>query len=991
MKSRSITSSTARAITVAFMGSLLCCSSAQAQFIPYYGKNKVKYDAFSWRIYRSPHFEIYYYPEFEQHLARIASYAESSYAKISRTLKHSLQSPIPLVLYKTHSEFEQTSIFPSFVPEGVQAFAEPTRARMVLPIDEAPDRLNGLIAHEMTHVFAFDLIPRGFMKAGVPLWVDEGLAEFIRGEWEPLDLMMIREAAVSDQVPRISRFEGYGNSGNARFVYNLGHAAFDFIEARFGKEGIRQFLYAMRKGVIDGSINNNIYEQSFKMEAREFDVAFEKWLMERFKPHRDKERPNDYGKDLSPDSEKTSFTQVFAFSPSPSGELIAALTGNRADGEADLVLLSARDGRVVRNLTGGYTDRYESITWSDGYVAGRSISFDPNGDHVAFFARTGKGRSLLLAPVTSRRRPKRIKIPLDLPQSPALLPDGRGVVFAGLKDGVSDLYLMDLKTHALTNLTRDDFRDSDPQVSPDGRLVAYTRRISGHDKIFAFPLADPSRKTQLTFGAHDDMAPSFSRDGKLIYFSSNEDDEILNIRSLDLTTGVIRQLTDALGGNCAPAILAGAEGDRVGFIAYSKGEFRLHAIDPDRTVREVDQSIDARQEESIDFEPDLVHHVITENKRGKRPFEKFVLESRPPIDVGVTSGGDFFGGSQIALADVLSEKSLVLTAMSEREFRSYFATFVDLSRRFYWGASVYDNTVWGYADPYGYYSYDYSYSRSGAVATRRVTGASLLGQYPLDKMRRLELSAGVERERDAYLNDEVKDFLQQQADALGVGLFLNNGTSLPLSLNFVSETTRFREFGPLEGSSIACGVLVAPGWGEMLSRVTLNVDLRRYLRLTPTTVFALRFHGFRSTGDNPDYFFYGGNMELRGYDYRIFSGNEGFFANAELRLPLIHVMATPIGLLGPVRGTVFAGVGGARWKDQKYVFGSSRSGYSYINDPVYGEPVSGFHLVNGRASYGLGFQVFMFGYPLHFDWSKLTDLKVVSNKSYFKFWIGYDF
>ena len=43
---------------------------AAAQFVPYYGKNKVKYDNFAWRIYKSPHFEIYYYPEFEQHLGR---------------------------------------------------------------------------------------------------------------------------------------------------------------------------------------------------------------------------------------------------------------------------------------------------------------------------------------------------------------------------------------------------------------------------------------------------------------------------------------------------------------------------------------------------------------------------------------------------------------------------------------------------------------------------------------------------------------------------------------------------------------------------------------------------------------------------------------------------------------------------------------------------------------------------------------------------------
>ena len=61
----------------------LAAPMAFAQYIPYFGKNKVNYDKFAWRVYKSPHFEVYYYPEFEQHLARLVSYLESSYQHIS--------------------------------------------------------------------------------------------------------------------------------------------------------------------------------------------------------------------------------------------------------------------------------------------------------------------------------------------------------------------------------------------------------------------------------------------------------------------------------------------------------------------------------------------------------------------------------------------------------------------------------------------------------------------------------------------------------------------------------------------------------------------------------------------------------------------------------------------------------------------------------------------------------------------------------------------
>ena len=75
--------------------------------------------------------------------------------------------------------------------------------------------------------------------------------------------------------------------------------------------------------------------------------------------------------------------------------------------------------------------------------------------------------------------------------------------------------------------------------------------------------------------------------------------------------------------------------------------------------------------------------------------------------------------------------------------------------------------------------------------------------------------------------------------------------------------------------------------------------------------------------------------------------------------------------------------------------------------PVYGDPVvvSGLRLIDGRASYGLGLETFMLGFPMHFDWS----WKTLFNKDWedaffasvggsdafrkvkFTFWIGYDF
>ncbi len=977
-------------IAAAVLLALAAPQAARAQFLPYYGKNNVKYDNFAWQIYKSPHFEIYYYPEFEQHLARLASYAESAYQKVSSDLKHEISFPIPLILYKTHSEYEQTSLVPPEYTEGSGALTEGIRNRMLIPIDEPPDRLQRLIVHELTHVFENDLIPRGLTRRATPLWVDEGLASYEEGVWAPLDLMEIRDAAITDRIPRMSRTDAAPLSG--RFIaYNLGHAVFEFIEARFGKEGIRQFLYTLRKGIVGGGVDD-IYQQAFRLKPEEFDEQFEKWVKERFKPYRDKQRPSDWGRNLSPDNEKSKYWQVFAFAPSPSGEMAAALTANRADGEADLLLLSTKDRSLVGNLTKGYTNRYDGIAFNDEFVAGRSIGFDPKGDTVAFFARTAKHRSLFLVSVLNHKVVREIPVALDQSTAPCLLADGKRALFSALKDGVSDIYLLDLETGAYQNLTQDSYADSNPQIAGDGKLVVYQRRISGNEKIYVFPLDDPSRKVQLTFGAHNDVTPTFSVDGSRIYYVSNEEDEIYNLRSLDMKTGAIRQYTDALGGVLSPAVLASRGAERVAFISYFKGEYQLQTMEIQEPLKEVEQEVRTVAEgDVVDFQPDVLHQVVSENKRKKKLFEKLYLEGRPPLELQVTSGGDFFGGSQVALSDVLGDKNFVFTAYSVRDLRSYSGSYVDLAKRFQYGVNLFDNTQYFFPTLFVPQSPADFYSRRGAFFTSRLTGGYAIAQYPLDRYRRIEFAGGLLRQRQRYEDPAVEEEIRRRAAAAGRELFLFNGTIAPLQVGIVQETTRFHRFGPLTGSTFSISYEVAPGLAGMLSRQTLDVDARKYFRLGgTTTVFATRIRGFKSWGDNPSYFFFGGNMELRGFPYASLAGNEGFFANAELRFPIIDVAATPIGLIGPIRGVFYAGVGGARFRGEPFRFASRESGVSFVRDGIFGDPVSGFHLVDGRASYGVGLQFFFLGYPMHFDWSKLTDFKV-SSSTRFDFWVGFDF
>src|SRR6185369_12056518 len=511
---------------------------------------------------------------------------------------------------------------------------------------------------------------------------------------------------------------------------------------------------------------------------------------------------------------------------------------------------------------------------------------------LAYFVRTEKERALVVQNVLTRQIDEHIPLKtVDEPESPAFAPDGRTVAFNALRNAIADIYTINLDTKVVTNVTDDNFADKAPTYSLDGKFMVYTARVSGNDKLFRLDL-DTKKKTQITFGTQDETGAQFIDDHTIIFASTATDPSvplepevarngnIFNVWTLDMKSGELRQYTDAVGGNWSPIVLNEGKTNRIAFVSYFKNEYSIRTLERKEPLHTAASSDFGAPGPIIDFQAPLQHTLVTANDRKKKTFEKMYLEGRPPVNVGVTNSGDIFGGTQVSFGDVLGDKQVNFFAASISQYRTLSLSYVDLSRRFQWALQGYSQTQFFYGQVGGYF-YDPSFapilSRDDAIATRTVRGGSASGIYPFSRYRRVELSAGL-----VNLNEEYNDpTLQQQSDAYQEALYgttvLRNGTMVPLGAAFIQETTVFREFGPLAGSTMRLAYDVSPKIGSLLSRQTFDGDARHYLRLGGTGVLATRIRGFKSIGEFPDFQYFGGNSELRGYDYLEFAGQNLVF------------------------------------------------------------------------------------------------------------------
>jgi len=121
-----------RLALVAFLG-LVALVAPAASDAQYFGQNKVQYKSFHWEVLRTEHFDVHYYRGEEEAVQDAAVMAERSYRRLSRVLDHQIKSKIPLVLYASHTDFEQTNITPELLGVGSTRRLSAVRWRMQRP------------------------------------------------------------------------------------------------------------------------------------------------------------------------------------------------------------------------------------------------------------------------------------------------------------------------------------------------------------------------------------------------------------------------------------------------------------------------------------------------------------------------------------------------------------------------------------------------------------------------------------------------------------------------------------------------------------------------------------------------------------------------------------------------------------------------------------------------------------------------------------------
>ena len=602
--------------------------------------------------------------------------------------------------------------------------------------------------------------------------------------------MMVRDAAVADIVPKMTELEGYGDGGSRapdlqprprgvrvhRGEVRQGrHPAVPVLAAQ---ERHRRRRGRLRRSAADeaGRVRSGLRP----LPEGPLQAVPRQGAAGRLRP-----RP---GAEPGEDALRAgAVDRAVALGRSDRGRHRQP-QGQRARHRPDLV-----EGRLDRaQPDAAASTRTSASTTSCSWASIRQpmpwMSWSPKGDRLAYFVRTEKERTLIVQNVLTREdrgaHPDEVGGRARVAGLLARRPDGR--VLGAARRHRRHLHRSTSTPRRSSTSPTTTSPTTAPTYSPDGKFIVYTARVSGNQKLFRLDLAT-KKKTQITFGTQDETAAQFIDDHTIVFSSTATDPavplepevakngNIYNIWTLDLTTGELRQYTDARRRQLVAdraerrrrRAASRSSATTRATTASTRSSGRSRCTPPPRADFGAPGPI-------IDFQAPLQHTLVKENQRKKGTFEKMFLEGRPPVNVGVTNNGDVFGGTQISFGDVLGDKQVNLFAASISQYRTLSLSYVNLSRRFQFALQGYSQTQFFYGQLGGVF-YDPAFapfiSRDDAIATRTVRGGSAFGIYPFNRYRRMELSGGL-----IQLNEEYNDpGLQAYADAVPAGAVRHDG------------------------------------------------------------------------------------------------------------------------------------------------------------------------------------------------------------------------
>lgn len=598
-----------------------------------FGQNKVQYKTFDWSYLQSAHFDVYFSQGGESIAQFTATAAESSLVILENNIGYNIKNRIPIIVFNSHNEFQQNNVVDEYLPEGVGGVTELFKNRITVPFEGDYGQFRHVIHHELLHAFMNDMYYGGSIQNIIsnnirlqfPSWFSEGMAEYqsLNGNDKAND-MFIRDAVIYDYLPPLEYIDGY-------LSYRGGQSFFSWLADEYGKEKIGDMMQQIKAA---GDVDEG-FRDVYKKSLEELSEKWQKSLKQIYWPDiSTRQEITDFAKRITDHKKGDGFYNT-APAISPKGNRIAYIS-NRDD-YFDVFIADTRSGRIIKKLIkGNRTANFEEL-----HLLTPGLCWSPDGKKIAISVKSGNKDAIYIIDAESEDE-QELPIQFDGIFSVSWNPVNNSLAFIGDNSKQSDLFVYNLKTKKLQQLTNDKFSDSDPTWSKDGNKIFFTSDRGDYTDLNTIPsdinmakynysekdlyVYDVSASSLSRFTGHEHANESnvvSSADGKKVLFISDKNG-ISNIWMKDLETQEEKPITNSI--DPINLLSISDDGKKLAFTSLNHGGYDIFYIDNpfniDLKMKELPNTIFVEQGKHIPGANDSMLTVVKDSLKALDSLKK---------------------------------------------------------------------------------------------------------------------------------------------------------------------------------------------------------------------------------------------------------------------------------------------------------------------------------------------------------------------------------
>jgi Tol biopolymer transport system component/DNA-binding winged helix-turn-helix (wHTH) protein len=229
-------------------------------------------------------------------------------------------------------------------------------------------------------------------------------------------------------------------------------------------------------------------------------------------------------------------------------------------------------GGNLWQITPGRTESPEKMPFGHD---GTSATVSSSGNRLAY-VQTQISGNIWRVDLDGAKAKARILVTSTREQyGPLISPDGGRIIFMSNRSGTGEIWVCDSDGSNAHQLTSSGGAGT-PRWSPDGKQIVFDSRVGGEANVYVID-ANGGVPRKLETGTRMNSLPSWSHDGKWIYFGSGSTRSNLTLWRVGATGGHAVQLTKT--ASIMP--IESPDGQYVYFVRFTEGQFRLWRIRPD--------------------------------------------------------------------------------------------------------------------------------------------------------------------------------------------------------------------------------------------------------------------------------------------------------------------------------------------------------------------------------------------------------------------------